>query len=242
MKEATSTGADRRSGERTGGLDQFAERHRGGYRSVGDMAYEVLRDAILEGALPPGTKLRQETLAESIGISRLPIRSALIQLESDGLVEFHARRGAVVRALSIDEANEVYLLRILLEREALRLSMQEMTDEKLASLRELARHADATEEGSDFVEARTNFYAALYGASERPVMWEMLEQLRLKLGRYVLGWRMVHSNGHHHTHEQLVDVIAKGDADHAASVLEHHLEHVREGVLDLLRAELDNAS
>ncbi|MGB4137901.1 MAG: GntR family transcriptional regulator, partial [Microbacterium sp.] len=90
--------------ERTEALQKIAQRHGAGYRSVGAMAYDIIREGILDGTLPPGMKLRQETLAESIGISRLPIRSALIQLESDGLVEFHARRGAMVRGLSVQEA------------------------------------------------------------------------------------------------------------------------------------------
>lgn len=198
------------------------------------MAYDIIRDAILDGTLPPGMKLRQETLAESIGISRLPIRSALIQLEADGLVVFHARRGAMVRALSVEEAGEVYHLRSLLEKEALRLAMAEMTPERLARLRELSQSADGVSEGGEFVEARTEFYATLYDAQSRPVMWEMIEQLRLKLGRYVLGWRLVSPGQHDHSHGELVDVVAEGDVDEALRVLESHLDHVRDGVVALL--------
>lgn len=223
--------------ERAQALERLAERHRDGYRSIGDMAYDIIRAAILEGALPPGTKLRQETLAESIGISRVPIRSALIQLEADGLVEQHPRRGATVRTLSAREAREVYHLRVLLEREALKLAMAEMTPERLAELGDLARKADATEEGGEFVEARTAFYAALYDSAERPLLWEMITQLRLKLGRYVLGWRLVHDEGHQHSHEELVDVVRSGDADAALDVLSHHLTHVRDAVLELLERE-----
>lgn len=198
------------------------------------MAYDIIRDAILDGTLPPGMKLRQETLAESIGISRLPIRSALIQLEADGLVVFHARRGAMVRALSVEEAAEVYHLRTLLEKEALRLSMADMTPERIARLRELAQTADGISEGGEFVEARTEFYATLYDARSRPLLWEMIEQLRLKLGRYVLGWRLVSPGSHDHSHGELIDVVATGDVDEALRVLESHLDRVRDGVIALL--------
>lgn len=229
--------------ERAQALDRLAQRHRDGYRSVGDMAYDIIKEAILDGTLPPGMKLRQETLAESIGISRLPIRSALIQLEADGLVEFHARRGAMVRALSAREASEVYNLRVLLEKEALKLAMAELTPQSLDTLRALAVVADGIEEGGDFVEARTAFYAALYGSHERPLLWEMISQLRLKLGRYVLGWRLVVDNGHQHSHEELVDIVATGNVEEALAVLEHHLTHVRDGVLELLsRENLDTSS
>ncbi|MFE6996478.1 GntR family transcriptional regulator [Microbacterium sp. NPDC057659] len=234
---ATSADSGSSPQERADALQQIARRHGAGYRSVGEMAYDIIREGILDGTLPPGTKLRQETLADTIGISRLPIRSALIQLEADGLVEFHARRGAMVRALTVQEATEVYHLRSVLEREALRLAMAEMTPERIARLRELAAEADATSEGGAFVEARSEFYATLYDSAARPLQWELIEQLRLKLGRYVLGWRMVSTEGHRHSHEELVEVVATGDAEKADAVLAHHLDHVRDGVLALLGVE-----
>ncbi|BDZ55004.1 GntR family transcriptional regulator [Agromyces marinus] len=224
-------------GEGEDALARLAGRHATGYRSVGVMAYDIIREAILDGTLPPGHKLRQETLAESIGVSRLPVRSALIQLESDGLVEFHDRRGAVVKSLSVEQAREVYHLRILLETEALRSSMGEMSDARLERLRMLGRTADAEQEGADFVEARTAFYAELYDATRRPIQWELIDQLRLKVGRYMLGWRLVGDDAHQHSHDELTDAVAAGDADAAVELLRHHLEGVRDGVLDMLAAE-----
>lgn len=221
--------------QRAEALQKLAQRHGAGYRSVGAMAYDIIRDAILDGTLPPGMKLRQETLADSIGISRLPIRSALIQLEADGLVVFHARRGAMVRTLSVQEATEVYHLRTLLEKEALRLAMADGAPERIERLRELAATADAISEGGEFVEARTNFYATLYQADQRPLLWEMIEQLRLKLGRYVLGWRLVSTGEHHHSHAELIEVVESGDVDRALHVLEAHLDRVRDGVIALLQ-------
>jgi len=233
-RETRTAGANAPSAE---ALQRLAGRHQAGYRSVGTMAYDILRDAILDGTLAPGQKLRQETLAETIGVSRLPVRSALIQLEADGLVEFHARRGAVVKALSAEQAREVYDIRVLLEVDALRHSMDEMTPERITRLRELGRTADAEEEGADFVDARTQFYAELYGAAARPVHWEMIEQLRLKVGRYVLGWRLVGGGEHGHSHEELVAAVEAGDADAAAEVLRSHLTGVRDAVLAMLSAE-----
>ncbi|MFV0320049.1 MAG: GntR family transcriptional regulator [Microbacterium sp.] len=217
----------------TSALESIAERHRPGYRSVGTMAYDIIREAILEGALAPGQKLRQELLAESIGISRVPVRSALIQLEADGLVEFHARRGAVVKTLSPETAREVYAIRTLLELEALRLSMADLSAERLERIARLAAAADDQMEGTDFIEVRTRFYAELYGAESRPMMWEMIAQLRLKLGRYVLGWRVV-GGEHRHSHAELVAAVASQDVDAAQAVLRTHLESVRDAVLAML--------
>lgn len=218
-------------------LQRLAGRHQTGYRSVGVMVYDILRDAILNGTLVPGQKLRQESLAEAISVSRLPVRSALIQLEADGLVEFHERRGAVVKALSVEQAREVYDIRTLLEVQALRLSMAEMTPERLQRLQELGRTADLEEEGADFVDARTEFYSELYDAARHPVLWEMIEQLRLKVGRYMLGWRLVSNGDHAHSHEELIAAVAAGEIEPAVEVLRSHLERVRDAVLGLLAAD-----
>ncbi len=220
-------------------LRRLAGQHSSGYRSVGVMAYDIIRDAILSGALLPGQKLRQETLAELIGVSRVPVRSALIQLEADGLVELQDRRGAVVKSVSVEQAREVYDIRTLLELEALRRSMAHMTPERLTRIRELSRAVDAEQEGGGFIDARTEFYAVLYDAERHPVLWETIEQLKLKVGRYVLGWRLVGDEGaeHSHSHEHLIDAVEAGDVDHALAVLREHLESVRDAVLALLETE-----
>ena len=216
-------------------LSELAHQLSGGYRSVGTMVYDILRDAILSGTLAPGQKLRQETLADAIGVSRVPVRSALIQLESDGLIEVHDRRGATVKTLSRSQAEEIYDLRTLLETYALRHSMATMTPERLERLREFAAISDSESEGSEFVAARTQFYGELYDAENNPLLWELVEDLRLKVGRYVLGWRLV--NGHTHSHAVLASTVATGDVEAAVTALEEHLAGVRDGVLSMLEVD-----
>lgn len=232
-------------GERSGGgarepesLERLAARLTGGYRSVGSMVYEILRDAIVSGTLAPGEPLRQESLAEAIGVSRVPVRSALIQLESDGLVRFQDRRGAVVTALTPAQVDEIYDIRLLLETHALRKSMAAMTPERLDRLRALADEADHQAEGSSFVEARTRFYREFYDASANPELVELIDELRLKVGRYLLGWKVGHDK--EHSHAGLVGAVATGDPEHAVSLLQTHLSEVRSGVLAKM-AEDDTA-
>ena len=213
-------------------LEQLAQEFSSGYRSVGSMVYEVLKDAILSGALAPGEKLRQETLAEAIGVSRLPVRSALIQLEAESLVIFHERRGAMVSTLSEAQVREIYELRTVLEGFALREAIRTMTPERLARLRALAIDADAQGDGHAFVEARNRFYDELYGSQSRPMLAQIIADLRLKVGGYLLGRRM--DSVHGHSHSALVDVVAGGDADTAVDVLARHLQAVCDGVVLLL--------
>lgn len=211
------------------GLRELVERLSKGYRTIGEMVYQVLREGILSGALAPGDRLRQETLAAGIGVSRLPVRSALIQLESEGLVEFHPRRGAVVRRLTPEEIAEIYDLRALLEPYALRRSMARMTPERLDRLRALADEADSQDEGDRFLDVRLRFYRELYDAERSPRLVGMIEDLRNRVGRYLLGWRVATRHGEGE-HRELVRHVAAGDADAAERSLLGHLARVREGL------------
>ncbi|MDX6729868.1 MAG: hypothetical protein QOK49_4673, partial [Baekduia sp.] len=85
-------GAEKGAPDAFGGI---ISRHERQFRTVGDMVYNVLRDGILQGVFPAGEYLRQDYLAESIGVSRIPVRSALMQLETEGLITFHPYRGAM---------------------------------------------------------------------------------------------------------------------------------------------------
>lgn len=230
--ETRDLGVRQSSGSGLRGLEILAGKASGGYRSVGTMVYEVLRDAIIQGVLSPGEKLRQESLADAIGVSRVPVRSALIQLEADGLVEVFDRRGAVVKTLSVSQVEEIYELRELLEAHALRKSMRVLTPERLTRLKQLAVVADSQDEGAEFVSAREDFYAELYNSPEYPLLWDAIEELRLKVGRYILGWRL--AGGHGHTHGELVDIVASDDVDAAVSLLREHLASVREGVVSMI--------
>lgn len=222
-------------------LEAVVARLASGYRSIGDMVYEVLREAILSGAFSPGERLRQEALATAIGVSRLPVRAALLRLDAEGLVEFHPRRGAVVQTLTHDEITEIYELRDLLETYALRKSMQRMTPERIARLRELAEQLDAEAEGDPFVDMRVRFYRELYDAEGAPRLTELIEGLRSSVGRYLLGWRVSASGTNHGHHTQLVEHVAKGDVERAERWLRKHLREVSAGVDHILFGDAEAA-
>jgi DNA-binding GntR family transcriptional regulator len=223
-------------GESNGGagLETLVARLTGGYKTIGEMVYEVIRESIISGVFVPGERLRQEAIATAIGVSRIPVRSALIQLESEGFVNFHPRRGAVVRSLSIEQLREIYELRELLEPYALRKSMKTMSEDRVLRLREFAAKLDKEHEGAEFLELRVGFYRELYDSANNPQLVKMIEDLRSAIGRYLLGWRV--ANGRGHTHSELVEAVASGDARTATKVLLAHLDQVREGLEEMVAA------
>ncbi len=207
---------------------QFA----GGYKTIGEMVYGVLREAIVTGAFAPGEWLRQEALADAIGVSRIPVRTALLQLEAEGLVNFHPHRGARVRTLSSAQIDEIYRLRMLMEPYAVRMSMARMTPERVERLRGLAAKLDAGDEGEDLIDIRMQFYREAYDVGNNPLLVEIIEELRGHVGRYLLSFRISHD--HAGGHSNLVEHIAAGDLNAAESWLRSHLDDVRRSIQNLL--------
>jgi DNA-binding GntR family transcriptional regulator len=151
-------------------------------------AAEALRTAILEGALQPGQRISQEAWAARVGVSLIPLREALRSLAGEGLVTYRTRRGYVVTELDIDDLEEVYALRRLLETEALRRGVERATDADVAALRAAAdgcREAAAAGDVAAQLEANRLFHERLHGlAGSRPLsrlidlLWDSTEAYR----------------------------------------------------------------
>jgi DNA-binding GntR family transcriptional regulator len=206
------------------------------FQTVGSMVYEVIREGILTGVFPPGERLRQDALAEAIGVSRIPVRSALIQLESDGLITFHPYRGAVVNRLTVAEMREIYEIRGLLEAHALRKAMDSMTPERLERLEQLARELDEVDDGEAFLEQRTAFYHELY--DHQPQLVALIEKLRTDAGRYWLDRHVdsVRRPGER-DHLDVLKFLRTGDVEGAVQSLQEHLERVGNQLIALMEAD-----
>jgi DNA-binding GntR family transcriptional regulator len=208
------------------------------FRTVGDMVYEVLREGILKGVFHPGERLRQDQLAEAIGVSRIPVRSALLQLEADGLITFNPYRGAVVNKLSPDEMREIYELRAVLEAHALRKAMGAMTPERLAHLEELAHELNEIQDGEEFLARRNDFYGELYDGPHHVRTVGLIERLRAEAGRYWLERKINYlSRPGQRDHVQLIEFIKAGDIESAVQWLHDHLQRLCDEMVALMEED-----
>lgn len=205
----------------------------GGRPLLGTMVYAALREAIVLNVFTAGEPLRQAALAEALGVSRVPVRSALLQLAADGLVELSDRKGAVVRTHTAAQARELYDIRMVLEVHAVRLSMRTMTPERVEILRALSDLAESKR--AEEVDARRAYYAELFDVTNNPELVRLLEELRLRLGRYIFGWRRRHP--HEGAHNDVLDKIAAGDEAAAIAAVEANLRHVRDGIVEMIEEE-----
>jgi DNA-binding GntR family transcriptional regulator len=208
------------------------------FRTVGDMVYEVLRESILKGVFQPGERLRQDQLAEAIGVSRIPVRSALLQLESDGLILFNPYRGAVVNKLSPEEMREIYEIRGVLEAHALRKAARAMTPEKLKHLEQLAHELNEINDGEEFLARRNDFYRELYDGEHQVRTVGLIERLRAEAGRYWLERKVEYvSRPGQRDHLHLIEFIKSGDVDGAVEWLHDHLQRVCDELVALMEEE-----
>jgi DNA-binding GntR family transcriptional regulator len=201
-------------------LEGLANEARRSYRTVEDMVHEVIREAIVTGVYQPGDRLPQDSIAESIGVSRIPVRAALRSLEAEGFVILEPHKGATVRALSKAEIAEIYELRALLETYAVRAVAEKITSDELEEVAALSRAMDDTDDTDAWDEARRAFYGRLYDIAERPHTAELIRRLRADVGRY---WKLRRiSEDHDHGHDVIVKALSEGRPDDAAAWLRSH--------------------
>src|SRR5437870_10914880 len=112
-------------------------------RNASMAATELIREAIIDGRVEPGRRLKEEELARELGISRTPVREALLILQAEGLVVGTPNRGAIVRAHDSDDLRDLYDLRALLEGHGARLAAARISDEEVERLRESCDRFDA---------------------------------------------------------------------------------------------------
>lgn len=206
-------------------LEPWVAEVRQRYRTAEDMVSGVLREAIVTGVFSPGERLPQDQLAELLMVSRMPIRAALRQLDSEGLVVNIPHRGATVRELSPSELRELYELRVVVECFALRRSVVAAAPTDLLELAELAENCEDAEEGDEWIRRRCVFYRRLYEIGNGARVVDTIMSLRAEVSRYLLrkrfcpGW-----------HRELLDILANGEAEEAARFLEDHLMEVLESM------------
>jgi DNA-binding GntR family transcriptional regulator len=199
--------------------------------------YERIRTAILDGELAAGAVMSQVALAEELGISRTPLREALRMLQGEGLVESEPNRRVRVAAMTASDLEQLCVVRVTLEAEALRLSVALMTPEALAGLEghmaEMAHYAQAKDYRRWVVPHRAFHRALTAPAGER--VNDLLGQLfdhaeryrRLHIGHGPSAWATA-------GHREILDACKAGNRDESAGLLAGHLARTGFEVSELL--------
>lgn len=187
---------------------------------------EKLRDAIISHKFKPGDRLNETTLASRYNVSRVAIREALMQLQLQGLVMNHPRRGMFVNSLSDTDAQKINSLRIPLEGEALRLCQRHATKQMLKHLESLVAQMEKWDPGSqlEYAELDLQFHRAVWGYSGNSYLARSLNSFVpiLFAHRALDGMTDEHLRWNLRDHRSLLDVIeGKSNTSPEEAILKH---------------------
>jgi len=194
-------------------------------RTVAAEAAEVLRQRILSGDLRSGQPIRQEQIAQELGVSRIPLREALKQLEAEGFVTIAPHKGAVVSTLSAEEAEELFALRLQLEHWLLREAIPRMREADFAHLDAIIDESRAPDNLARWGELNWQFHEALYRPAGRPLSLRFLKRIHDNLDRYLRlqiaitrDWDRAYRD-----HQDLVALSRERNIEAAVALLEAHI-------------------
>ncbi|MCE9679634.1 GntR family transcriptional regulator [Shewanella sp. AS1] len=199
-----------------------------------------LREKILSGELGAGEALRQSALADSLNVSRIPLREALVQLEAEGLVKFEAHKGASVAPLSAKQVTELFELRALIETDLLSKAIRNMTDAVIAQaeshLSDLENAFEDSQAISTWSKLNTQFHTCLYQAANRPHTLEMVKGLNTNCDRYIrLHLLLLGSIPRAaHDHRELLEYCRQRNAEKATALLKTHILDAADSIREMV--------
>ena len=199
-------------------------------RSRADFVYDSLRDAIWEGRIARGERVREEEIARSLGVSRTPVREALQRLQRRGLLVTGMGRGLIVAELSKREVIELYAMREILEGSAARFAAQRAMRPEIDMLYRLQRDlADAPDDALLLVKLNRRFHQAIYDAAHNQYLTQTLDTLHDSMA-------LLHSptfrapnrrRESDEEHRRIVSAIERHAADEAEAIAREHIRQAQ---------------
>jgi DNA-binding GntR family transcriptional regulator len=200
-------------------------------------AYERLVADIRAGELKPGDRLTETDLAQRLGISRTPVREAIRQLESDGLVTHVPRVGAVVRTLDYAEITELYEMRAVLESTAARFAARAASDVELAELEAINAEMAAAADTVSLYEANRQFHSVLLNAARNRFLVKSVQAVQKTL--LILGPSTMEEADRAAEaiaeHQRLLGAVRDHDCEAAEAIMRAHIEAAHRARLRQLR-------
>lgn len=210
-------------------------------QTLSEQIFTLVRDRIISGSLPVEMAIRQDALAAELGVSKIPLREALVRLEQEGLLTSQANRGFFVRPMTVSEVEEVYALRLKIEPEAVAQAAALATPADHKAAREALEALDraaAEDHKTDVGKLNRAFHLSLVRPLGRQVTLQIIERLNIIAERYVS--KHLEPAGRddraHQEHSRLLDLWMQGKGEDAAALLH---DHIAETLYDL-RKEFEN--
>jgi DNA-binding GntR family transcriptional regulator len=203
------------------------------------LAYNSIKEYILEGKLDEDSRLTEEFLSTQLGISKSPIREALNRLETEGLIKIEPRKGAYLRRLSPDEVTELYDLREALETHVVRTA--NLTPALFAELHQSLKRQRSYLKANDrarYIEEDVHFHAELAQATANAHLCAVLENIQNQIWlsrRKTYDLSSSTAPGHH---EAIMTALEHKDRDKAEEIMREHIQNVRQRLVEFLESRM----
>ena len=195
---------------------------------ISEKLIDSLEERIVTGVYPPGMKLDETELANEFSVSRTPVREALIQLSSSGLIEIRPRRGAIVTEVSPNRLYEMFEVMAELESMSVRLAARRHTEADLRKVREAQFACETAHDAGDidaYYKENERFHLAIYAASHNGFLCEEATLMHRRLGAY--RRLQLHCRGRltesRDEHRGVIEAVAAGDGELAAKLVHAHV-------------------
>ena len=210
---------------------------RGGRRvdTAASIIYRELRREIASLRMKPGEQISEKEIAQTFGVSRTPVREALLRLADEGLIEIFPQSGTIVSRIPVDALPEAIVIRKALEEAAARYAAERATPAQIARLRANLAHQEAMDAAGDpegFHAADEAFHGLIADTAGYPGFWILTQQVKVQVDRYRLltlpvPGRIASVIGEHRA---IVEAIAAHDPEAAARSIAFHLDALRERI------------
>lgn len=204
------------------------------YKPLRDLVFENLREAILKGDLTPGQRLMEIQLAESLGVSRTPVREAIRKLELEGFVIMEARKGAYVADISIKEISEVLEVRASLEGLAAYLATERISDEEIKELEEIVKSMNKNLTIEELLEKDVEFHECIFRISNN----KKLHNIITSLWEQVYRFRVTYISDNESIpniikeHNIILDAIKDRNSELAKKYAKEHIKKAEQFIMD----------
>jgi len=201
-----------------------------------ELVADVLREAITAGHLRANQPLPQDQIAAQLEVSHIPVREALRQLQSEGLVSYQQNRGASVTALTPEEIREIYEIRVILETAAIRTAARQLPAHSLTQAGQILDRAERSNDPAEWGTLDVDFHELIYALEDRPRLHELIAGLLRRVDRYWLshGLMLRYREEFELEHRLLLEALVSREPDRAAKLLGEHLS----GAAELLISEM----
>lgn len=216
------------------------------HKQLRHVVADQLRSAILEGQYQPGEWLRQEHLAQELGVSQMPVREALKELAAEGLIEHVPYRGVRVIEFSPDDIEDLYAHRAFLEGKAASLAAQRITPREIAEIKRLQEQMEANlapEQLATYRDLNRRFHSVIFTASRRGYLTRTLTQMWAAFPTMLVGNFSITADNplpgrdmnDVSEHQALITALENRDPDASEHAMRHHIEETGRQLVQALR-------